>query len=105
MPKYLFTYSPSMGDKEAVKSMLNSISEITDWRYDLPNCFFLETNLSAKDLSRIIRNKHADGRYFITEISHDNRQGMLPRSTWDFLRKIEVPLAHPIEKDDSRPRS
>lgn len=87
MPKYIFIYSDNMGSREEIKALLNNISEITDWRYDLPNSFFIQSGLNAKELGGLIKRQKPDSRYFLTEISSSNRQGWLPTSTWDFLKK------------------
>lgn len=76
-----------MGNREEMKTLLNSIPEITDWRYDLPNSFFIQSELNAKKLGGLIKRQKPDSRYFLTEINPSNRQGWLPTSTWDFLKK------------------
>jgi hypothetical protein len=47
---YLFIYGPTFGDRNAVKKVLNQIPEITLWRYDLPNTYYLISDLLADEL-------------------------------------------------------
>jgi len=81
MKKYLFVYSDNLGGREYVNSILNKLN--CNWRYDINNCYYLKSDLSAEELSKSIL-KYAKGRFFITEIT-SNRQGMLPSRTWEFL--------------------
>ena len=83
---YLFVYSDRTGDRESMKNMLNSIPEIVNWRYDMPNSFYLQTEKSAQELTDIFVRKlnKNDKRFLISEITN-NRQGYLPGDTWKFL--------------------
>lgn len=83
MKNYLFVYSDNLGTRDFVNSILNRLN--CDWRYDIENCYYLKTDLSADELTQQIRN-FSSGRFFITEIS-TNRQGFLPKRTWEFLKK------------------
>lgn len=83
MKNYLFVYSDNLGTRDFVNSILNRLN--CDWRYDIENCYYLKTDLSADELAQQIRN-FSSGRFFITEIS-TNRQGFLPKRTWEFLKK------------------
>lgn len=84
---YLFIYSDDMGNRETVKALLNSIPQITNWRYDLPNAFYIESVKSADELADLIIERRPNTRFFITEISKSNKQGWLPKDTWTFLNK------------------
>lgn len=88
---YLFIYSDKMGDRESIKNSLDSIVEILDWRYDLPNCFYLISECSANELSNLIYHKYEERpcRFIISEIQ-TNRQGYLPKDTWTFLKSINT---------------
>lgn len=81
---YLFIYNDDFGNRETVKDILDSIPEITDWRYDLPHAFYLISDLSADQLADLVIEKKANARFFLTEVGQ-NRQGWLPKATWDFL--------------------
>lgn len=85
---YLFIYNDAVGNREYVKSIIESISEINAWRYDMPNCFYLSSDYSAQELTDTILGrigKSPNRRLLILEIT-ENRQGYLPKATWQFLR-------------------
>lgn len=82
---YIFVYSNSFGDREAVKSILNSIPAVQNWRYDLPNTFYIVSDKTANELATLIMAKRPNKRFIIAEISKGNRQGWLPKDTWNFL--------------------
>ena len=83
---YLFVYSDKTGDRESMKNMLNSIPEVLNWRYDMPNSFYLQTEKSAQELTDLFVEKlnKNEKRFLISEIT-DNRQGYLPGDTWKFI--------------------
>lgn len=81
---YLFVYSNDLGTRETVKNAVDSIKDILLWRYDLPNTFYIISESSANEISERIREKLGDKRFIITEIS-TNKQGWLPRKSWDLI--------------------
>lgn len=81
---YLFVYSNDLGTREDVKNAVDSIKDILHWRYDLPNSFYIISESSASKISEQIREKLGNKRFIITEIS-TNKQGWLPRKTWDLI--------------------
>lgn len=84
---YIFVYSDLMGGRDAMKELVDSISQILDWCYDMPNSFYIISELSANELSDLIRSNYTGShtRFFISEIT-GNRQGYLPKKTWDFIK-------------------
>ncbi len=92
---YLFVYNNNLGERQEVSKMLDCIADVTDWRYDLPNCFYIVSEKSSDELTDLILD-HCKGkqtfRFLITEISPTNRQGWLPKSTWDFLNNFNSPV-------------
>jgi len=83
MKNYLMVYNDTLGNRTFVCNILNRIP--CDWRYDIDNCYYLKSDLTADELTKSIL-KYARGRFFITEITA-NRQGILPKRTWEFLRQ------------------
>ncbi|MCA0153762.1 hypothetical protein [Winogradskyella vincentii] len=83
---YLLVYSNSLGTREKVKNCLDKSNLVIHWRYDLPNAFYIISEDSANELSDMIRGKLGNGRFIVTEIS-SNKQGWLPRQTWDLINK------------------
>ena len=84
---YLLVYSDSLGTREQVKNCINEIGLIIHWRYDMPNSFYLISENTAQQISDKIIGKMGWGkRFLITEIT-SNKQGILPRETWDLINK------------------
>lgn len=85
---YLFVYADSLGDRDAVKTIIDGIPQIVDWLYDIPNCFYLKSDSSANELVDLVKSKTQvkDPVFFITEIPL-NRQGYLTKDVWNFLAK------------------
>lgn len=81
---YILVYSDSLGTREVVKNCLNNIGLIIHWRHDMPNSFYIISESSAQELSDSIVKKLGKKRFLITEIS-SNKQGMLPKETWDLI--------------------
>lgn len=83
---YLLTYSRNMGSEDEVKSIIDKCPFIRNWRTDLPNIFFIESDVNADELADYFIEKKQECRFFITEIAN-NRQGWLPKSAWEFLKQ------------------
>lgn len=86
---YLLVYSNVIGDRDVMKGILNNIEGVLDWRFDMPNSFYVISEMNACTLvDRIHANIHSDScRFFITEISA-NHQGYLPKDTWEFINSV-----------------
>lgn len=82
---YILVYSDVIGDRESVKKILCSMSEIIRWRYDMPNSFYIISSNSAQELSAAFSMKiRLPKRFLFAEITN-NRQGYLVKETWDFM--------------------
>ena len=87
---YLLIYDHDVGTRKEVREFLDEQSEILDWRHDLPNTFYLISDLSAEDLCKIFQNfNRKNGGFLISEVG-SNRQGWLPRKTWKFLNEESI---------------
>jgi len=84
---YLLVYSDSWS-RESVKNCLSSIPEVINWRYDMPNCFYIISEDTATNIATSIRRKLGNKRFLITEIS-PNKQGWLPSDTWYLINNKE----------------
>jgi len=82
---YLFVYAADLGDREDVKDHLDDLPEVLHWRCDLPNAFYLVSDVSADELANKIRPL-GDGRFIVTEIPA-NSQGWLPSRSWEIITK------------------
>lgn len=85
---YLFVYAADLGDRDEVKDHLDGLPEVLHWRFDLPNAFYLVSEVSAKELANKIRPL-GNGRFIVTEIPA-NSQGWLPRRSWEIITKKKV---------------
>jgi hypothetical protein len=83
---YVLLYSNATGGRDAIRAWANSEPMIIHWRYDMPHSMYLISENSAAELAQslgaFLKRK---GRCLIAEVG-DNRQGWLPRETWDLLR-------------------
>lgn len=86
---YILIYSDAKIDRSDVKGWADNERKIVTWRYDLPNSFYLVSENSASELADSFEKAFGKVRFLITEISA-NRQGMLPKNTWYFLRNKKV---------------
>ena len=88
MNTYLFVYANNLGPREKLVKVLSSMPEVTKWRYDMPNCFYLYSELEAKPLIAAIRDKCGGrGRCLVVEIGQC--AGWLPKDTWEFIKKYQ----------------
>lgn len=96
---YIFNYSDTAGSREQVKTWIENEDKIRSWRYDLPNCFYIVSDASAKDLSASF-NKYnkSKGRHLIAEIT-DNRQGLLTSKSWAFMGRKKYDMGKLVVKD------
>lgn len=84
---YLFLYNDEIGSREDLTDFIDGQSTILNWKYELPNCFYLVSEKSAQELSELVRGYSGKrGRFLIMECS-TNRQGLLDPDTWKFLRE------------------
>lgn len=87
---YIFVYADSFGLHETVKNHIDAIPEILNWRYELPNSFFLVSELSASNLYEKIKPLNETGKFLISETT-DNKQGWLAKDSWRILNEKNLP--------------
>ena len=88
MNKYLLVYADSLGSREQVKEVLNGMSEVAHWRFDMPNSFYIYSDSTARELLDKIRAmRGGQGRCVIVKM--DQYYGWLPNTTWDFFKKYD----------------
>ena len=84
---YLLIYDHEVGTREEVREFLDEQPEILHWRFDLPNTFYLISDLSAEDLYGIFQDfNRKRGSFLVSEVG-PNTQGWLPRKAWKFLNE------------------
>ena len=82
---YLLVYAADLGDREDVRDHLDDMPEVLHWRYDLPNAFYLVSDVSAEELANKIKPL-GNGRFIVTEITK-NSEGWLPLRSWEIIVK------------------
>lgn len=88
---YLFVYAADLGTREELRDFLDDLPEVLNWRYDLPNAFYLVSESEAGELADKIRQV-SRGRFIVTEIT-ENSEGWLPRRSWDVIAEKALPDA------------
>ena len=84
---YILVYEDKIGSRERVRDFLDKQSKIETWRFDLPNTFYLISDYSANELADVfLRLTEKDGRFIIAHLGAD-KQGWLPRDTWNFINQ------------------
>lgn len=82
---YVFIYNSGVGTRDEVRNFIDSLPEILDWRIELPNTFYLITELSADQLADKIRTINKNNGFFLITEVHHNRQGWQSRDAWNFI--------------------
>ena len=87
MKVYLLIYGSSMGDRAYMKNILNAIPEVVHWRYDIPNCFYIQSESTSQELVDMMAERMGENvkRFLVSEIT-SNRQGYLSKETWNFIK-------------------
>ena len=83
---YLFVYNDDVGTRDEVKKTLSEMPEITHWRYDMPNCFYVISEASAKQLAEHLRQLKPNGMFIFTEMA-GNEYGWLTSESWYLIQK------------------
>ena len=86
---YLFIYNDDVGTREQIREFLDELPEVLNWRYDIPHAFYVVSRCGAQELAERIR-EFSEGRFLIAEVTK-NKQGLLPRRTWNLLNKATLP--------------
>jgi hypothetical protein len=83
---YLLVFDSAIGSLEVVSKFLDSREDVFyNWITILPNSFFVISDKSASELTTVFREFTQDkGRFIILDVETD-RNGWLPKKTWEFL--------------------
>ena len=89
MNKFLLVYDNNLGTRQQIIDVLNAMTEVRHWRYDMPNSFYIYSDVNCKELLNKIRmllgNK---GRCALVKM--DTYSGWLPKETWAFLKRTDL---------------
>lgn len=89
---YLFVYNPSLGTREEVKEFIDSCGEISSWRYELLNTYFIVSEMNANDLYELVSGHFGEGKgIFIISEYVNNSQGLLTERSWRLLNDKRLP--------------
>ncbi len=88
---YLFVYSGDVGTRDELRTFIDSVPEILNWKIDLPSSFYLVSELSADEIARKIRSFTGEkGRFLVCEIG-SNKQGWLLKDSWKMINEKTLP--------------
>ena len=82
---YLFIYNDTVGTREQAKNVIDQMSYVITWRYDMPNVFYIISEYSAGDLARQFESINGTNGRFIFQEFTDNSQGRLTDESWYLL--------------------
>lgn len=86
MKVYLVVLSSKL-DRPQVIEYLSSQPKMGMWFYSTPSSFFIKSDLSATELSRLIKEKFGRIRHFVTEVNLANRAGLMPKNHWELMEE------------------
>ena len=84
---YLFVYNDEIGSRKQVKEYLDTLPKIVNWRYELPNAFYLISELEADQIANLILKFSGKKGLFIVAELTSNTQGWLQEKTWALINK------------------
>lgn len=91
---YILVFSEQFGTEADVRAYIDSLSEVINWRRNLPNCFFLISEDSAGELYELLRKRFPTGNVIVSEIA-GNEQGWLDKLTWKMINEKLSPSQMP----------
>ncbi|OPG73052.1 hypothetical protein B1219_08175 [Pseudomonas ogarae] len=84
---YLFIYNDEVGTRQEIKTIINEMSTVITWRFDIPHCFYIVSENTAIEIYEEFSVANGQkGRFMFVECT-DNRQGLMLKDTWYFLNK------------------
>ena len=82
---YLFLFNDTVGTREEVKSVFDSMQRVFTWRFDIPHIFYIISEYSAEQLyQEFVEKNGTKGRFMFIEAS-TNSQGQMLTDTWYLL--------------------
>jgi hypothetical protein len=70
---------------DSIQTVLN---KALDWVRYAPNCYILYTTTDVETWYVLLRKViHEKDHIFIVELNIENREGWLPKSVWEWIRK------------------
>lgn len=76
------------GHSSPTESIENILDKALDWIRYAPNCYILYTTRDVQTwYARLRKVLHEKDNIFVVELNIENRQGWLPRSVWEWIKK------------------
>ena len=82
---YLFVYNDTVGTRDQVKNVIDKMSYVITWRYDMPNVFYIISEYLAGDLAQQFESFNGTKGQFVFQEYTANAQGRLTGETWFLL--------------------
>lgn len=82
---YIFVYNDIVGTREKVKNILDQMSYVATWRFDMPNVFYIISDQTAGELATQFESLNGTNGYFIFQEHTPNSQGRLTGDSWYLL--------------------
>ena len=86
---YVFIYNDTVGSREHVKNILDQMSYVETWRFDMPNVFYIISEFTAGDLAQQFESFNGTKGFFIFQEHTENSQGRLTGDSWYLLNNKE----------------
>ena len=81
---YLVVLSPAY-ERDKIKEQFDKDPAISFWFFSLPHSIFVQTSLSARELSDKIMRRFGEHLHFVTEVPA-NHWGVLPKDHWPYFK-------------------
>lgn len=81
-----FNFEGRSPPTDAIKEVLN---DATDWATYAPNCWLIYSTAAEAGTwyARLKKIVHEDDSIFVCELAIENRQGFLPKTIWEWIKK------------------
>ena len=90
MKAYLFTHSNLCPPWQA-QAILNETEAVTTWAQPFPNAAFVASHLGVGELAAVLRGRHGETWFLITELNGVTVDGYLPGNLWQFVNSAQIP--------------
>lgn len=67
---------------------LDTLTQVKDWFYSLPNSVFVVVQSSTQDLYKQFSEKYPKKRFFITKVVLADCEGWMPENHWDKIKAV-----------------
>lgn len=74
-------------------SLYEAIKSFEDWKHPLESMWLIRTQKTADQISDILRREgrmDANDLLFVSKIDTNDKQGWLPKSTWEWFRQYNA---------------